>query len=352
VLRYCLMGRLRLALSRRCTRRLAQPIRRQGVAALALAWLLPELAGACSRVDYVLGTSQQPGAGGRGVGAAGASGGQGRAASEAGATSPGPFEEPQVVAELSDSQVDDDDPTLTPDLLEIWFSSSRSGGLGGSDIWRSIRASTTDAWGEPTAVVELNSDAAETSVAVARSGLEIWITTNRPGGLGGFDVWVANRDDRDSPWSEPSPVPELNSAADDLARGTDRVGLRLMLASTRDTGGARYDLFWASRSDAASAWSTPVTISELNTDQNDADPFLAVDGRTLFFTSNRAGTAGDDLYTAVRTSPDEPFGSAMPLAELNGPGRDSDPWVSDDLRYMVYASEGDGEQLDLYEVHR
>ena len=201
-------------------------------------------------------------------------------------------------------------------------------------------------------VEELSSAADETSVAVARDGLEIWISTDRPDGQGGFDVWVSTRESRDGRWSDPLPVPELNSSEDDLARGTDRSGLWLLLASRRSAGGEPYDLYSASRVDASSAWSTPVSIAELNTPDNDADPFLAADDRTLFFTSDRAGTAADDLYTAVRAMASVPFASPEPLVELNGPGRDSDAWVSDDLGYIVYASEREDRGLDLYEAWR
>jgi hypothetical protein len=318
-----------------------------GVASLL--GLVAVLAGGCKRVDYVLGISEGS-AGATGTAPGGESGAGG--AAHASAAGLGAFGPPQLVVELSEPDAEDDDPSLTPDLREIWFSSSRPGGLGGSDIWHAVRADPSDPWEAPTPVDELSSSSAETSVAVSRDGLEIWITTDRPGGLGGFDVWVSTRQSREALWPEPVPVPELNSPDDDLARGTDGSGLLLLMASKRSNNNSSYDLLVASRADAWSAWSTPISITELNTAGNDADPFLAADERTLFFTSDRAGTAGDDLYAALRADPGAQFSSPEPLAELNGPRRDSDPWVSDDLRYIIYASERDDQALDLYEAWR
>ena len=297
---------------------------------------------ACSRVDYVLGVKEvaaSGGAGSSGMGGAGAAG-------------LGDFGAPTLVEALCWSDADDDDPTLTPDLLEIWFSSTRPGGLGASDIWHSVRETPTAVWQEPTLVAELSSEAAETSVAVSRDALEIWVTTAREGGSGAFDIWVATRDSRQGSWSEPEPVVELNSEVDDLARGPDRTGRELWMASKRASDGEVYDIFVATRAGRSEPWAAPVEVTELNSEAYDADPFLAVDDRTIFFTSSRAESTDDDLYVAVRPGPTESFGSAEPLSELNGPGRDGDPWVSDDLRYIIYASEHEDEGINLYEAWR
>lgn len=49
-----------------------------------------------------------------------------------------------VVAELSAPGASDKDPVLRHDLLEIYLSSDRPGGSGGSDLWRATRARSTD----------------------------------------------------------------------------------------------------------------------------------------------------------------------------------------------------------------
>ena len=54
----------------------------------------------------------------------------------------GPFGLAAPITELNSG--DDDDPTLTADMLEIVFDSGRTGGgaKGGGDLWTATRAST------------------------------------------------------------------------------------------------------------------------------------------------------------------------------------------------------------------
>ena len=59
------------------------------------------------------------------------------------------FAPPTVVGELSSAD-EDDDPTLTADALEVYFVSTRAGGQGMGDIWRSVRSTVDDPWSPPS----------------------------------------------------------------------------------------------------------------------------------------------------------------------------------------------------------
>jgi hypothetical protein len=297
------------------------------------------LLAACARYDYDLGSERLPGAGGEG-GASGAAG--------AGAVRER-FSPPELVESLSDPDSDDDDPTLTEDLLEIHFSSTRDGGLGESDIWRSVRASAQDAWEPPVLVEELSSPLAETSVALAPDGRTIWVATDREGGAGGFDIWIAEREDRDSPWSTLAQVSSLSTSGDEIVRSATRSFPGVMLAG-RPAEETPYDLFRVA-GDAASGYEGRIAFPELNTDANEADPFLAASDLTLYFTSDRAN-ADDDLYVAQRLTTDGAFSEVEPLEELNTSEHDSDPWLSADERYIMFASESPDGLLNLYEARR
>ena len=48
-------------------------------------------------------------------------------------------------------------------------------------------------------------------------GLSLYIASNRPGGRGGLDIWMASRSSATSPWGAPVNLGEpVNSAADDF----------------------------------------------------------------------------------------------------------------------------------------
>ena len=85
-----------------------------------------------------------------------------------------PFGTPVLVAELADPNADDEDPTFTEDLLELYFMSDRG---GNADIWRSLRAATDDRWGTPTRIVELSSTEIDQTPSVSLDGLTLWFTS-------------------------------------------------------------------------------------------------------------------------------------------------------------------------------
>jgi len=274
-------------------------------------------------------------------------GGASGAAATAGSSGLGPFSEPEIVTALSDPEALDDDPALTADLLEIYFSSEREGGLGESDIWRSVRPTVDADWAAPQHVPELSSPAFDTSVALALDGLSIWISSNREGGVGGTDIWVSRRPDRQSSWSAPVLETSLSSEGDEITRyvSADRA---LLAARPIDT--EPYDLFAVEGSET-DGFGARIAITELNTEENDADAF-PVGQLTLYFTSSREGSELDDLYVTGRATTADPFSQVQSLTELNSSANDSDPWVSSDERLIVFASDREDEQSDIYEAHR
>src|SRR5262245_58586309 len=96
----------------------------------------------------------------------------------------GPFRNVQPVAELNTTG-NEDDPTLTADQLEIFFTSTRAGGLGADDIWTSRRPSTSAPWGAPTLVTELSSPSRDLRPWISPDGLLLYFSSDRPGGAGG-----------------------------------------------------------------------------------------------------------------------------------------------------------------------
>ena len=95
------------------------------------------------------------------------------------------------VTELSGAN-NDDYPTLTPDKLTIFFSSDRTGGQGSRDIWMATRTSATAAFGTPTVVTELNSAKIDDAAFVSADACTIWLSSDRATG-NGRDFYVASR---------------------------------------------------------------------------------------------------------------------------------------------------------------
>lgn len=100
---------------------------------------------------------------------------------------------PAVALAALNSPVYDYVPILTPDELTVWFQSQRAGGVGVTDIWMAQRASIDAAFGAPVNVSELNTPSSESPNWLSPDGCELTITSDRPGGSGGFDIWIASR---------------------------------------------------------------------------------------------------------------------------------------------------------------
>ena len=101
-----------------------------------------------------------------------------------------------LVAELSiqDPAITDAHPSLRPDGREIYFHSNRAGSLGASDLWRSTRRSVHDAWSTPENVgAPLSSTANDFQPSLSHDGRTLIFGSVRAGGMGGSDIWMTTR---------------------------------------------------------------------------------------------------------------------------------------------------------------
>ena len=238
---------------------------------------------------------------------------------------------------------DDDDPTLTADLLELYFNRN-------ADIYVATRPDLDTPWSTPAVVAELSGPAFETTPEVSGDGLTMYFATDRPGGLGNTDLWISERPSRGAPWGAPIPVPSLNSSTVDGAGGFTADGLSIVIGSERKAN-TDYDLYASTRPDTASAWSTPVELAVLDSSANDWSPHLTADALALYYVSYRS-TVGD-LYVARRTAAGQPFGPPQRIDELASAASDADPWISPDQRHLFFASDRDSIGLQaIYEATR
>ncbi|MCA1815693.1 MAG: hypothetical protein LC746_04670, partial [Acidobacteria bacterium] len=279
---------------------------------------------------------------------------------------------PTNLGAVVNSASSDQQPAISPDGLSLYFTSNRvAGSLGGFDMYVSRRASVNDPWGAPVNVGALNTASDEGNPTFSRDGRSIFFQSKRTAGsLGGIDIWVARRDNPhdDFGWQPAANLgANVNSTADDqspyyfedVARGTRQLyfasarpglggtdiyvseqaadgsfapsklvtelssasneadptirhdGLEIIFQSNRaGTNGTANDLWVATRASTLDAWSTPVNLGgAINTTSAEQNAYLSSDGAALFFTSDRPGGAGLDLYTSTRTLPTPSWGS-------------------------------------------
>src|SRR2546426_12836260 len=63
----------------------------------------------------------------------------------------------------------------------------------------------------------INTAANEQHPAISKDGLSLYISSDRPGGFGGTDIWVSHRDSIGAPWGTPQHLGRnINSPGMDL----------------------------------------------------------------------------------------------------------------------------------------
>jgi len=149
-------------------------------------------------------------------------------------------------------------------------------------------------------VPELSSPDSEYSPTISYDGLEIFIGTNRPGGLGGYDVWHATRASLAAPFDPPVDMMEINSSADDYPGNTSRDRLSLVLWTHRYEL-VRSDLYVSTRTDPALPFAPPERANISIDGVDEIDTKLSADAQTVYFSANTVGNV--EAVTASRSCP-------------------------------------------------
>lgn len=199
-------------------------------------------------------------------------------------------------------------------------------------------------WTPAQAVAELNTTSADGCPIQSPDGLSFYLASNRPGTLGGLDVWVATRTNVDDPWSTPVNLgAPINSSADDFCPTPIRGG-GLFFASRREPAscGTNDSDLYLTRLNPAHGWSEPLHLACAadggpNSTLDEMGPsYVEIDGQELLYFSS-----GPDIYMSERGS-DWSFGPAQAVTELNSTASDIQPNVRKDGREVVFASNRPG----------
>jgi hypothetical protein len=258
------------------------------------------------------------------------------------------FDRPRLLAEL-DMAYGNENPTLTGDLLDLFFTSGRADTNG--DVWTAHRAAPGDPFDPPARVDDVSSSSHEASPAISLDGLSIYFGSNRDTVEDNLDIWSAVRPDRAAPWSGFENLAALNSAVKDIPRPPGQHGLVMPMASERDLQGGGYLTYLSARANVDQPFGPPAVISGLTgTGATLADAFLSDDGLTLFYASSPNVGAAPDLFVAWRLTTADRFSLPTPLTDLNTADDERDPWLSPDGTTFFFSSDRAGSGLQIYEV--
>ena len=205
--------------------------------------------------------------------------------------------------------------TLSPDgNTALWFSRNRPGGAGGYDIWMSRREG--GAWQAATPV-PFNSPGRDFDPAFSADGQFVYFCSDRAGTLGGDDIWrvAVTR----SGFGEVRHLgPAVNSAANEWAPMLSPDGSSLLVSSNREGGKGRMDLYVSRLEKKAFMPAKPVA-GALNTADDEFDASFLDDGSTIVY-SRAADLTKDriDLYVSGAMSGRYEAGVRLPASINDG----------------------------------
>jgi hypothetical protein len=203
-------------------------------------------------------------------------------------------------------------PFISVDEQTILFVSDRKGFIGMEDFWMSTRNGPGDGdWSDPINLRSLNSPVADGAISSTIDGQTFYLATSRGTTVtNDVDIWTAyfGLDGRLKLRSLPRPVNTYDWESQPCISPDGR---SLYFASNRPGKIGSHlkdnvDIF-VSHMLMDSSWTDPVNLgSRINTGGYDASPFIAPDGKTLYFCSDRPGGKGGlDLYQVYKIGPND-----------------------------------------------
>jgi len=202
---------------------------------------------------------------------------------------------------------------VTIDGHWLYFASNRTdlGSYGSFDLFVSHRKDKSDptGWETPKNLGPLvNSAGSETGPSIFEDETGeavLYFTSSR---TGNNDIYSSPMSGKET-FGPATPVAELNTSSQDgHAFIRRRDGLEVILWSNRPGTMGGYDLYVSTRPTIRDPWSPPVNLGpDVNSPYNEARPSISWDGTTLYFWTNRdwyapGGYRDMNVYQATRST--------------------------------------------------
>lgn len=143
-------------------------------------------------------------------------------------------------------------------------------------------------WGVPVNLgSNINTKSWESLPSLSADGQYLYFSSDRPGGLGGRDIWVSQKQPNGQ-WGKPENLgAPINTPNEEQAPFIHADGQTLYFMSTGHPGMGGYDLFFARRA-ANGQWGDPENLGyPINTKSNEGSLFISLDGKTAYYASDR-----------------------------------------------------------------
>ena len=245
------------------------------------------------------------------------------------------------------SRGEDYEPNLSVDGKTMLF--TRGGAGENADIFVSFKKEGK--WTKPEKFTQINSTADDIDAHLSADGKSVVFYSNRSGSKG-YDIYISEK--KKGEWQTPVKMGDaVNSDRNDYDPVLSVDGKQLFFSTNRDSGTEEdYDIY-CSKKDKTGKWSKAEKV-QVNTKLNEWEPAISVDGKSLYFTSNRpGGKGGYDIW--VSHFRNGKWQKAVNLGNgVNGAGDELDPAVSGNGTTLYFVSNRKGGQgsFDIWRARR
>ncbi len=187
--------------------------------------------------------------------------------------------------------------SVTADGKIIYFTAcDRPDGFGMCDIYMSM-VDSKGQWSKPQNLGEpVNTWYSDKHPAISADGRTLYFTSNRPGGKGGYDLWVSEK--RDGSWSKPVNLGDsINTPGTEQSPFIHPDQRSLYFSSDGWPGMGKGDIF-RSRKKEEGTWGIPVNLGyPVNTHNEEIGLIVNARGDRAYYSSNRREGTDTDIFT-------------------------------------------------------
>ena len=174
-------------------------------------------------------------------------------------------------------------------------------GTGRGDI-KYCNLKKDSSWSKPHLMSgNINTKESETSMCISPDGQTIFFTSDRPGGIGGLDIYMSHLD-KNGDWGRAHNLgAPINTDEDEDGPFLDFDGRTLYFSSKAHKGIGGYDIFKSDFDSATSKWSEPQNIGiPINTADDDIYFVLSGNGKHGYYASVKDDGYGEkDIYMII-----------------------------------------------------
>ncbi len=186
--------------------------------------------------------------------------------------------------------------------------------------------------------VNINTEFRERDFALSPDGTEIFYTLQSP--KGNFQTIVYLKKNATGKWSQPE-VASFSGKFTDLEPAFTMDGKKLFFVSNRPltgTGIKDFDIWYAEKKD--DKWGEPKNVGEpVNSTSNEFYPSVGANGNLYFTAARKNSTGGEDIYVSVYAN--GKYSEAIPLGiAVNSVADEFNAFVSPDEQFIIFSSFG------------